>query len=63
MPVNDLNELEMKKLIYLSALLSLVLLFGCKKDDGLVQIDSVFKNGSEFFSKAKSSCVGRCPGQ
>ena len=53
MPVNDLNELEMKKLIYLSALLSLVLLFGCKKDDGLVQIDSVFKNGSEFFQKQK----------
>ena len=43
----------MKKIIYLFVLLAVVLLFGCKKDDGMVQIDSVSKTGSEFFQGQK----------
>lgn len=43
----------MKNIICLSAFLTLILLFGCKKNDGFVQIDSVYKNGSEFFQKQK----------
>jgi hypothetical protein len=43
----------MKNIIYISAFLTLALIFGCKKDNGSVQIDSVYKNGSEFFQKQK----------
>lgn len=43
----------MKKYSILVSLLALVLLFGCKKEEGSVAIDSLYKNGSEFFQGQK----------
>jgi len=43
----------MKSINYLFVLLAVVLLFGCKKEDGIVQIDTVSKTGSEFFQGQK----------
>lgn len=43
----------MKRILYLIVLLAVVLLFGCKKENGMVQIDTVSKTGSEFFQGQK----------
>ncbi len=43
----------MKRYSILISLLTVILLFGCKKDDGLVAIDSLYKNGNEFFQGQK----------
>jgi hypothetical protein len=43
----------MNKIKYLCLLLSVVLLFGCEKDDFTVKVDSVSKYGSEFFQGQK----------
>lgn len=43
----------MKNYIYLFLFLQVVFLSACKKDDGMVRIDTVSKNGSEFFMGQK----------
>lgn len=43
----------MKNQIYLLLFLLAGLISGCKKDDGMVRIDTISKNGSEFFQGQK----------
>lgn len=43
----------MKNQIYILLFLLAGLISGCKKDDGMVRIDTVSKNGSEFFQGQK----------
>ncbi len=45
--------MKMKKYIYLFLILQVAFLSACKKDDGMVRIDTVSKNGSEFFMGQK----------
>ena len=43
----------MKKYLYIILFLQAAFLSGCKKDDGMVRIDTISKNGSEFFQGQK----------
>jgi hypothetical protein len=43
----------MKKYVVLISFLTVLLLFGCGKEEGSVAIDSLYKNGNEFFQGQK----------